>query len=85
MTPTDLGTLRRTDRCGREVVTDFRNNGDTLELNDTLSGTPLATAKVDRKCAEVENGYTVFAAGRDEIVLDGFRSLAALADDIEIA
>ena len=68
-----------------DVIKKFRDDTDTLVLSDNLWKGSYSTKKVVKKFAEVEQGDTVFDFGRDELVLDGFKDLGALRDDIEIA
>lgn len=78
----DVFLFRKGD--GNDRVTDFRDNVDTLSLDHTLWRGTLTAAQVLDRFGQVSGGSVVLDFGADSITLDGFASLAALRNDIEI-
>jgi Ca2+-binding RTX toxin-like protein len=68
----------------RDVIKDFENNVDTIRLNDDLWSGTLSVFQVIDLYASVRGGSVVFDFGSDELKLEGFNSLSALADDLVI-
>lgn len=70
---------------GRDVVTDFQDDTDTLVLSKALWGGGLGKQQVLNRIAEVENGSVVFDFTDDTLTLKGFTDIDALRDDIALA
>lgn len=72
---------------GRDRIDDFRDDTDTLRLDDALwGGRDLSAVQVVRQFAHVHDGDLVLNFGDgDVVILEGFRDRAELADDLLIA
>ena len=70
---------------GNDLVRDFVDNVDTIQLDSALWGGGLSAAQVVSSFASVSGGDIVLNfGGGDTLTLDGFTNLSALADDISI-
>nr|WP_323779889.1 calcium-binding protein [Amylibacter sp.] len=73
------------NRGGKDTITDFQNNKDTILLDDALWGGGLSVNKLINTFAKVVDGDAVFDFGKFELTLEGVANLNQLRDDIEIA
>ena len=71
-------------RDGKDVFEDFRNNRDTIELDSDLWNGDLSVNEVLDRFASVEGDSIVLDFGRDELTIQDFTRINALADDIVI-
>ncbi|MES2666685.1 MAG: S8 family serine peptidase [Pseudomonadota bacterium] len=70
---------------GRDVITDFRNNIDTLRLDDTLWGGGLTVAQVLAQHASYNGaGNAILTFGSSVLTLTGILNHGILSDDIVI-
>ena len=68
--------------AGADVIEDFADNTDTIQLEDALWGGGLTTAQI-LAMASVSGSDTVFDfGGGNTLTLQNFTDIAALADDI---
>ncbi|WP_313352865.1 calcium-binding protein, partial [Paracoccus sp. (in: a-proteobacteria)] len=68
---------------GRDVVRDFKDNQDTLHIDDALWGGGGRSVAEVLKFAHVSGGNTVFDFGNGNVLtLNGFANIAALQDDL---
>ena len=68
---------------GNDVITDFRNNKDTIELDASDLGISGLTVDEVLDLAEVIGGDTVFEFGDGNVLtLSGFTRIAQLIDDL---
>jgi len=67
---------------GRNIITDFVNDIDTLSLDQTLWGGGLTIGEVIAAYALEYGGNTVFDFGGNVLVLEGFVSSGLLSNDI---
>lgn len=69
---------------GRDTITGFRDNVDTIEIDIRLMGSaPKTVSSLLANFAEVENGRVVLDFGaRGEVEIQGIGSVAALRDDV---
>jgi len=71
---------------GSDVITDFRNNRDTIELDASDLGISGLTVDEVLDLAEVIGGDTVFDFGGGNVLtLSGFTRIAQLSDDLVLA
>lgn len=71
---------------GADVITDFRNNKDTVELDAFDLGLTGMTIGEVLDLAEVIGGNTVFDFGGGNVLtLEGFTRIAGLSDDLVLA
>lgn len=80
-------TFEFAKRGGDDTVVGFKDNVDTLALNDNLwGGKSFSKQKVINKFASIEDGDLVFDFGaKGSITLLGFDDLDAIKDDLTIA
>ena len=71
------------DGTGRDTIHDFRNEVDTLRLDDALWGGGRSLRQVIAG-AEATDGHLVFHWGNDSLILWGIARAGALLDDLEI-
>ncbi|WP_347267195.1 M10 family metallopeptidase [Paracoccus sp. (in: a-proteobacteria)] len=72
-------------RSGRDVVLDFRDNVDTLRIDDALWGGGSRSVAQVLQGAELQGGSTVLSfANGHSLTLAGFTNIAALQDDLVI-
>lgn len=70
---------------GKDQISDWQDNLDSLQLDDAIWGGGLTAAQVVSSFAAVSAGAVVFAfSPGNTITLAGFANLGALADDIVI-
>jgi subtilisin-like proprotein convertase family protein len=69
---------------GRDTITDFRDNQDTLVLAEAIWGGGLTVAEVIATYASVQGGMVLFDFGDDEILIESVASTAAFLDDITL-
>ena len=67
---------------GKDTITDFQDDIDTLKLQVDIWGGGLTKQQVVNKYAAVVDGDIVFDFGKEELTLKGFTDLAELKDDI---
>lgn len=71
---------------GRDVITDFRNDVDKIELDASALGIDGKTAKQVAKMATLSKGDAVFDFGNgNKLKIENFTNIADLADDILFA
>lgn len=71
------------NNSGRDTIFDFRNDEDTIRLDDALWTGTKTVQQVINQFASVQNGNILFDfAGADDLVIRGFTNLNALANDI---
>jgi hypothetical protein len=69
---------------GVDTVLDFKNNQDTLRLDDGLWSDDLSVAQVLEQFASKESWGILLDFGDDRIKIEGINFVNALADDITI-
>lgn len=67
---------------GKDTVADFQDDKDTLLIDDALWSGELTTKRVLTKFASVQDGDVVLDFGRNELTIENFTDVTALADDI---
>jgi Ca2+-binding RTX toxin-like protein len=72
------------DGDGTDRVMDFRDDVDTIRLDDNLWRGALTKAQVIDEFAYVHNGNVVFDFGDESLVIRNFTDLAELRDDLQI-
>jgi len=69
---------------GKDTITDFQDDIDTIRLDDGLWTGKLNKQQVINKFADVVGDDIIFDFGKHELKIKGFTDLAELKDDIEI-
>lgn len=69
---------------GKDKVKDFKDDEDTLVLDDALWTGTLTKAQVIRKFASVEGGDTVFDFDEDMLIVQGVAVAMDLKNDLDI-
>lgn len=69
---------------GTDRIKDFEDDKDTIRLDDGLWTGSLTKAQVVEKFAEVQRGNMVLDFGDDRLIIEGFRDLSELRDDLQI-
>lgn len=70
---------------GKDSITDFQNNKDTIVLGESLWGGGLSVNKVINKFATIIDGDAVFDFGKHALTIEGVSNLNQLRDDIDFA
>lgn len=70
---------------GRDRIADFRDNVDTIIIDDILWGGGARTVSQVLASAKVVDGDVVLTFGSHSLTIDGLTSVRALADDLVIA
>ena len=70
------------DGGGKDTITDFQDDIDTIKLDTALWGGGLDKQQVVTQFAHVVGGDIVFDFGTDGVTLQGFTNLSELKDDI---
>ncbi|MEP2785141.1 MAG: calcium-binding protein [Pseudoruegeria sp.] len=69
---------------GKDTITDFKDNVDTIRLDDALWGGGLNKKKILNKFAEVDGDDIVLDFGKHELRIEDFTNINALKNDIDI-
>ena len=70
---------------GRDKITDFTDNLDTLVLDDVLwAGAALSTAQILAKASMIAGDVVFNFGGGHVLIVHGPTTVAALADDLAI-
>ena len=67
---------------GKDVIVDFQDDIDTIQLDRDLWDGDLTKAQVIDRFAEVVDGGILFDFGAEELRINGFTNLAELPDDL---
>lgn len=71
-------------KYGKDVVRDFRDDVDTLKIDDGLWRGDLNKREMLDRFASVDSGDVLLDFGRNELRIKGFTDIDALANDITI-
>ncbi|MEP2785100.1 MAG: calcium-binding protein [Pseudoruegeria sp.] len=69
---------------GKDTITDFTDNVDTIQLEEALWGGDLSKKKVLNKFAEVDGDDIVLDFGKHELRIEDFTDIDALKNDLEL-
>lgn len=69
---------------GKDIITDFKDDVDTIELHSKLWDGDLGKKRILKKFADVVDGDIVLDFGKHELKIEGFTDLSALANDLII-
>ena len=72
-------------KYGKDVIQDFKNNVDTIVLDDALWRGDLSVREMLDKYASVVGDDIVLDFGKHELKIEDFTRIKALADDIDFA
>lgn len=71
-------------KYGKDLITDFKNDVDTILLDDALWGGGFSVQKILNQFAKVVAGDVVLDFGKNQLTLDGISNINDLKDDIVI-
>ncbi len=69
---------------GKDTVKDFKDDVDTIQLDDTLWSGTLTKKQVIKKFASVDGDDMIFDFGKNELKIKGFSDLTEIKDDFDI-